>query len=55
MIDSYKIYAVNRMGGIPKLTKTIKMSGKTSKSKYGTGRKKQLSKSLKDVLKKYNL
>ena len=55
-IDSYKIYAVNRTGGVPTPTRTIKISGKkSSKSKSGSGRKKQLSKSLKDVLKKYNL
>jgi hypothetical protein len=55
-IESYKRYATNMLGGMPKPSKTIKMSGKKSgKSKYGFGRKKQLSKSLKDVLKKYNL
>ena len=55
-IESYKRYATNMLGGIPKPSKTIKISGKKSgKSKYGFGRKKQLSISLKDVLKKYNL
>lgn len=52
-IDSYRTYIVNRLGGVPK--KTITVSGETGKKKSGSGRKKQLSKSLKEVLKKYNL